>query len=91
MTTTLTLPERLDLQAAHPLVREIAETSGDLSLDASAVTHLDGLCLQILLAAQQYCQASGRRFNIANQPDSFDTMLIQLGIDPRRLTGTAAA
>ncbi|MFV0409987.1 MAG: lipid asymmetry maintenance protein MlaB [Paracoccus sp. (in: a-proteobacteria)] len=85
MVTTLILPARLDLTVARPLARDISELSGNVAIDASGVTHLGGLCLQILLAARQYCEASGRSFKIADRSDDFDAALALFGVDPRHL------
>ena len=44
----------LDLQAAEPLRAELMALRGrPLSLDASQVTRLGGLCLQVLMSARK--------------------------------------
>ncbi|GBQ34591.1 STAS domain-containing protein [Gluconacetobacter azotocaptans] len=52
----LTLPERLDTSAAFALKEMIAKGrkqagAGKVHLDASGVTYIGGLCLQILIAS----------------------------------------
>ncbi|GBQ80039.1 hypothetical protein AA13595_0202 [Gluconacetobacter johannae DSM 13595] len=52
----LTLPERLDTAAASALKETIEEGrkqagAGEVRLDASGVTYVGGLCLQILIAS----------------------------------------
>ena len=91
MTAQLTLPARLDLTAAKPLAQDIAAQTGDLHFDASKVTHLGALCLQVLLAAAQSCQASGRGFAISAPSKEFDAALSMLGVDPSQLTRNAVA
>ncbi|MFT9440978.1 MAG: STAS domain-containing protein [Acetobacter papayae] len=53
---TVTLPERLDTAAAAGLKKLIEDAlaqavPGAVSLDASGVTYVGGLCLQLLLAS----------------------------------------
>ncbi|GBR26742.1 hypothetical protein AA3271_2367 [Gluconobacter japonicus NBRC 3271] len=53
----VTLPERLDTSAAFALKSEIEQAiqnagGEQVALDASGVTYLGGLCLQVLLASR---------------------------------------
>ena len=53
----MTLPERLDTSAAFALKSEIEQAvknagGEQVALDASGVTYLGGLCLQVLLASR---------------------------------------
>lgn len=91
MTAQLTLPARLDLTAAKPLARDLSALTGDLELDASQVTHLGGLCLQVLLAAAQSCQTAGHGFVVSDPSEDFDAALAMLGVDPSQLTRNAVA
>ena len=51
--TVLSLPAVLDLKEAAPLAARLRTVRGQpLSIDASCVEHLGGLCLQVLLAAR---------------------------------------
>lgn len=60
MSETLTLAEVLDLNAAEPLKAELLALRGhELTLDASAVERLGGLCLQILMSARKTWAADG--------------------------------
>jgi len=53
MTAAVVLPAVLDIRAAGPLKAEILALRGQaLTLDASAVERLGGLCLQVLLSAR---------------------------------------
>ncbi|WBU62797.1 STAS domain-containing protein [Paracoccus aerodenitrificans] len=81
MSAAIRLPARLDLTAAHPLAREISAVGGDLILDCAEVTHLGGLCLQVLLAAQKDCQANGRDFRLLNRTEDLDAALKLLGAE----------
>lgn len=85
MITELTLPARLDLTAAKVLAGNLATMTGDIVLNASAVTHLGGLCLQILLASQQSCTRLGHRFTITARSTEFDDALTLFGVDPKTL------
>ncbi|SDD63640.1 chemotaxis protein CheX [Paracoccus isoporae] len=91
MTSKLTLPARLDLTAARPLARDIAQMPGDILLDASAVTHLGGLCLQIILAARQHCKAQSRGFAIAAPSAEFAAALSIFGIAQAEISAQEAA
>ena len=70
---------------------DLSALTGNLELDASGVTHLGGLCLQVLLAAAQSCQADGRGFAISAPSDDFDAALSMFGVDPSQLTRNAVA
>lgn len=61
---TVTLPERLDTAGAAGLKKLIEDALAQaapeaVSLDASGVTYVGGLCLQLLLASG-YCSGSVR-------------------------------
>ena len=63
---TLRLPEMLDITAAQPLAGEfLAARGADLTIDASSVQRLGGLCLQVLLSAQATWAAEGHSFEVA--------------------------
>lgn len=65
MAATLTLAPVLDLNAAGPLKAEILAHRGqDLTLDASAVERLGGLCLQVLLSAARTWAADGLNLSL---------------------------
>lgn len=85
MTCVLKLPDRLDISAAKPLSRDIAAMTGDVTLDASEVHLLGGLCLQVLLAARQKALSTGRQLRIVNPSEDFTAALMQFGIRPGQL------
>lgn len=61
----LDLPPALDLRAAPDLAASLlAHRGGDVSLNGSAVRHLGGQCLQVLLSAQRTWAEDGRAFRL---------------------------
>ena len=68
----LSLTEVLDLRAATPLSQALlARRGADLEVDASEVTRLGGLCLQVLLSAVSTWAADGRALRVVNPSDAF--------------------
>ncbi|MFD2175514.1 STAS domain-containing protein [Rhodobacter lacus] len=88
---TIALAARLDLSQATPLATALRQAGGtDLVLDASAVTHLGGLALQVLASAAQGARTAGTSFTITPRSDAFDEALETFGIAPADLqTGEA--
>lgn len=80
--TTVTLAERLDLPQAVPLADSLRRASGDIDLDAGAVTHLGGLCLQVLLSARQTCHRQGRSLRLLAPSGALLRALADFGLDP---------
>ncbi|MCL7464044.1 STAS domain-containing protein [Phaeovulum sp. NW3] len=79
--TQLALASRLDLSAVQPLATALRERSGaDLVIDASDVSHLGALGLQVLGAAAISWRAAGHRLQIAPRSDAFDAALQTFGI-----------
>ncbi len=65
MTAAVVLPAVLDIRAAAPLQAEILGLRGQpLTLDASAVERLGGLCLQVLLSARATWAADGQSLSV---------------------------
>lgn len=78
--TTLHLPEVLDLKAAAPLQADLLAVQGSLvELDASGVQRLGGLCLQVLLAAQQSWAEDGKSLRVINPSTDFTDGLALFG------------
>jgi chemotaxis protein CheX len=70
----------LDLNAAAPLAAELVALRGAaVSLDASAVTRLGGLCLQVLLSAQTAWVADRQPFHIIDPSPAFSEALSLFG------------
>lgn len=64
---SLSLASVLDLSASANLRAQILEHRGqDLDLDASNVERLGGLCLQVLLSAQQTWTADQKTLRLVN-------------------------
>lgn len=79
---SLKLPCRLDLTVARGLKADLLALSDrPLRLDASEVTHLGGLCLQLLLAAATQWRNSGQPLLIDPRSTAFDAALTAFGID----------
>jgi chemotaxis protein CheX len=78
----VSLPPVLDLQAAEPLRAELMALRGrPVSLDASQVNRLGGLCLQVLMSARKIWVEDGLSL-IVDQPSSgFSEQLAAFG-DP---------
>jgi len=78
---SLQLPEVLDLAAAAPLAKSLAEERGtDIVVDASQVQHLGAQCLQVLLAAASTWRAEGVALHIVNQSAAFLAALELVGV-----------
>lgn len=84
----LTLQKRLDFAGATELKETILANAGqDLELDASAVTHMGTLCLQVLLSASSDWRKTGLSFHISDPSDICITQLALHGFTPATLTG----
>jgi len=78
-----TLPACLDLKAAAELHREFLARRGvDLAVDASEVSRLGGLCLQVLLAAVRAWRNDGRELAIVNPSETYCNALNLFGVPP---------
>ncbi|MFO1012221.1 MAG: STAS domain-containing protein [Caulobacteraceae bacterium] len=74
------LPEVLDIIAARPLAAEILSQRGSpLTLDASRVQRLGGLCLQVLLSAHSTWSADGQAFFVSQPSAEFIDGVTQFG------------
>ena len=90
MTAVLTLQERLDFGAVSALKADILGQAGnDLEVDASNVTHMGTLCLQVLIAASNDWISAGHKFNLTSPSDACATQLNLHGITPDTLNGVA--
>ncbi len=80
----LSLPSRLDLIEAKPLTTAFQQATGQpVTVDASAVEHLGGLCLQILISAARAWRAQDLAFAITPRSEAFDTALGDFGLSPQ--------
>ena len=68
----LLLPAVLDLRAAGPLAQRILGFEGrPLTIDASAVERIGGLCLQVLLSARLSWSVDRQPLKITNPSRAF--------------------
>ena len=78
----VSLPPVLDLQAAEPLRAELMSLRGrPLALDASQVTRLGGLCLQVLMSARKIWVEDGVSLMVDQPSSGFSEQLAAFG-DP---------
>jgi chemotaxis protein CheX len=78
----LSLAPNLDLQAAEPLRAELMVLRGrPLSIDASQVSRLGGLCLQVLISAQKTWAEDGLPLSVDEPSAAFTEQLASFG-DP---------
>ena len=83
MTAPIVLAANLDIRAAAPLRQALLGRDGEgVSLDASRVTRLGGLCLQILLAGSRDWRARGLEFSIREPSPAFLETLELFGARP---------
>jgi chemotaxis protein CheX len=77
---TVSLVQVLDLQAAEPLRAELMSLRGrPLDIDASQVTRLGGLCLQVLMSAHKIWSEDRVALTV-NQPSlAFSEQLTAFG------------
>ena len=70
--TQVILPAVLDLQHAEPLRAELLALRGQpVTIDGSAVERLGGLCLQVLISAQQSWANDGQTLVIDRVSEAF--------------------
>ncbi|WP_343078865.1 STAS domain-containing protein [Ostreiculturibacter nitratireducens] len=86
MTAALTLSPRLDTPAARPLAQAILARRGrGLTIDAGPVTHLGGLCLQVLASAARTWREDGHALALSPRSVEFDAALAVFGLSPASL------
>src|SRR5437868_1360870 len=70
----------LDLQAAEPLRAELMSLRGrPLEIDASQVSRLGGLCLQVLMSARKIWAEDGVALTVNQPSPSFSEQLTAFG------------
>ena len=79
--STITLAPRLDLSTASTTAEAIRNQRGtDLTLDASQVTHLGGLGLQVILSAARTWAQDGTFLTIEPRSEAFNEALALFGV-----------
>ena len=77
---TVSLAPVLDLQAAEPLRAELMALRGrPLDLDASQVTRMGGLCLQVLMSARKIWAEDGVCLTVDQPSSAFSEQLAAFG------------
>lgn len=85
--TTLMLDPRLDFKAAGGLAEAILGHVGkDLTLDATQVTHMGAMGVQVLRAAALSWAESGHQLNLVNTSTDCVDQLDLLGFTPDSIT-----
>ncbi|MEM8577220.1 MAG: STAS domain-containing protein [Pseudomonadota bacterium] len=86
------LPDRLDLSTAPDLAREILKHPADrnLVLDASRVSHLGTLGVQVLIAAARRSRAAGAGMEVKGLSGRAGTQLAALGLTLNTITEAEA-
>lgn len=91
MSDVLKLVPVLDLNAAEPLKAELlARRGADLTIDASAVDRLGGLCLQVLLSAKRTWQADGVNLKLEPLSDALAEQWVAFGAPDFNTEGALA-
>lgn len=87
MAKELILESRLDTAAAEGLRAIFIEAQGDdITLDASRVTMLGGLCLEVILLAQHHWNRAGKSFAVTGLSNAFEESLALFGLDATSMT-----
>lgn len=83
MTAVVVLSPVLDIRAAEPLRAELLALRGQaVSLDASRVERLGGLCLQVLLSARRTWASDGQSLTLASSGADFSEQWAAFGAEP---------
>ena len=87
MAETILLQKRLDLSAVQGLVTDLValKADGEITLDASHVTHLGALCCQAILAATTRSKASGGVLKLENVSERVEEQLGYMGLSSEKL------
>ncbi|GAA0640873.1 STAS domain-containing protein [Brevundimonas lenta] len=81
--TVLALASVLDIRAAEPLQTSLMALRGQaVTLDASQVERLGGLCLQVLVSAQRTWAADGQSLTLAPDSAAFSEQWTAFGAAP---------
>lgn len=77
------LERKLDPTAARAMLSGLMEHRGKpLDIDASQVTHVGALAVEVLLSAGQQWQSDGQPIRIVSPTQVMDDVFRTLGLDP---------
>lgn len=79
MPSRLTLPPRLDVDAASDLWGQLREAQGSVTLDASGLQHVSAAGLQVLLVTATMLERAGSTFCLAGLPATCRARLAEMG------------
>lgn len=86
MDDVLKLPETMDVARARAVANDLSQHRGeDLKMDASDVTKMSALAVEVLLSGAKQWQADGKTFAIAPSSEAFLTTLNDLGVRPEHV------
>lgn len=87
MTEPISMPARLDATALDAFAPQLkaACSGGDILLDASGVTHLGALGLQLLVCAARHQQSLGGTLAFSDISDRATDQLSMMGVTPQQL------
>ena len=88
MTDPVLLPARLDADGVRTLAPSLgaASKTGHVSLDASAVTHMGALGVQLIMAAARDVRATGGTLDFLAISDRAVDQLALMGLSPSQLS-----
>lgn len=85
---TIELPPRLGTGEVKALITDLRKTAGqDVTIDASAVSHVGALCLQALISSAKSHSASGTEFSFTNAGEAFSQQLSLFGLSTELIQG----
>ena len=91
MAKRVKLDARLDSAAADRLRAQLSGSAdGDLTLDATSVEMLGGLCLELILSARSLWSARAKAFAVDAPSAAMIDDLARYGLTPEALAGDAA-
>ena len=88
MPDTILLPPRLDAHAVEDLANRLPDAceAATVTMDASQVTHMSALAVQLILAAARHLRAGGGQLHIATISDRATEQLRVMGLTPTSLS-----
>ncbi len=85
MSEAIKLPARLDMPAATKLAEALREVSGPVAVDATEVSHMGALGLQVLVSVSREVKERGDTFEILGSSDKVLEQMKIMGTAPEQL------